>query len=1058
MPSTRRDRKFGLATSVAVKAPVVVASTGFLVLSGSTQIIDGRSASTGERILVKNQSGSTITGSTLNGIYEIRTGDWQRSADCDGFPDLVPGSQVFVTTGSTENDQGGRYFTVDSTSSTDGFIRPDTDAMDWKQLDALLNPKVISTGEVVTSMLADGAVTLVKMADLDSQRFIGRNTTGTGVPESIDMATARTMLGDVGDNITDLVIDHGADPTGIVDASTRIQDAIETRKSVYAPPGHYKTSTQIEFLHVNSTDTSRGQLFYGAGQDVSFIDPTTDFPSTSKVLYLGTGEPGPIIRDIKIAFTSTAPANRAGLPSQPDAIFADATPRFEIENVKITKGMNGIIYNANCGGSLIKNVKLSCFEKNIVIDGSLDTVRIKDVHVWPFDLLASDSTMYQTIFYDSDSRALEVGRCDGLVVEGMTTFGPVTLLRTGTTEFGSTLTGAALSAGAFGQFTDCDFDNFGGLAMELGTITMNGCVFTIGSTLARHAISLGSSNGSTFAMLSVAGCYFLSAVDADAAGPTPNNTLISHAQGHLNVTGCHFDLAGSTMRAIVSFTGGLSEANAMVVTGNTFRNRAATMANAVVIQTLDKCVVVGNKFERIVTPISELTNKDTNTIHGNDYGSTIATSFSDFMELRNISSTRRIVNFQTDNDGAESGPIITIVRKSANAANGDLGGDIRFQMNTANGTGEIMGRILNKLIDNSNGAETGEIVIQAPVGGSLASRMGFSDGVIVGAPIGGYQGSGTINSTGYYVNGALIGTGSGTVTGVTGSAPIVSDGNSVTPNITINTGTESARGALRIATNVETLAAASSTVVLSVQDLATWWAAPGTVLGSITPGAAIIGNLRSSGFQATQGAASLVTNEGHATNGSYTGNVFLSRATRAANAAYNLYVGFSSNLGDKEFQVTGAGVVTADGTITGGGADYAEYFEWDDGNLKNEDRRGHSVILLPNGKIREARRGDRDLIGIVSANPTLTGNAAWNKWHGKYQRDRFGAYILSCKGNRWRNPKFDPKKIYIPRADRQEWGCVGLVGRLRLVKGQPTDPRWLFMGNVSKSIEEWLAR
>ncbi len=1000
MPSTRRDRKFGLATSVAVKAPVVVASTAFLVLSGSTQIIDGRSASTGERILVKNQSGSTITGSTLNGIYEIRTGDWQRSADCDGFPDLVPGSCVFVTTGSTANDQGGRFFTVDSTSSTDGFIRPETDAMDWKQLDALLNPKVISTGEVVTSMLADGAVTLTKMADLDSQRFIGRNTTGTGVPESIDMATARVMLGGVGDNITDLVIDHGADPTGIVDASTRIQDAINTRKSVYAPPGKYKTSTQIDFLHVNSTDTSRGQLFYGAGQDVSFIEPTTDFPSTSKLFNLGTGEPGPQIYDLNIAFTSTAPSSRAGLPTQPDALFVDATPRTEIVNVKITKGMNGIVFYANSGGSLVKNVKLSCFERNIVADGCLDTMRLKDVHIWPFELL-SDSN-YTDIFYDNDSRALEIGRVDGLVVEGMTTFGPVTLLRTGTTEFGSTLTGAALSAGAFGQFTDCDFDHWGGLYIELGNISVSGSIFSIGSTLARYAIQTQSSNGSTRLNLNLSACHFHSAVDADPAGPAPGNILILHSQGYLNMTGCDFELAGSTMRAVVSFTGGVSDALGMTLAGNSFIHRTGGYSNAVVIDTINPSVVTGNTFHNVVTPIASLTNKDTNIISGNTYNSTHPVSFRDYFELRNVSSTRRIVNFQTDNDGADSGPIITIVRKSANAANGDLGGDIRFQMNTANGTGEIMGRILNKLIDNSNGAETGEIVIQAPVGGALASRISISDGILIGSPAGGYKGAGTINSTGYYVNGVLL---AGSTGGVDlSSPPPIGD---VAPNT----------GDFTVVTALNT----------------------GTV--PITSEVSTVSALTLKG-----------------THAGYTGPLHDMTVVRAGHVNYDFMRCRSNNGSDTEFRVSGVGQIFADqGTITSP-ADYAEYFEWDDGNPKNEDRRGHSVILLPNGMIREARRGDLDIFGIVSGNPSFVGNAAWNGWHGKYRFDRFGAYILSCKGNRWRNPKFDPKKIYIPRADRQEWGCVGLVGRLRLVKGQPTDPRWLFMGSVSKSIEEWLVR
>ena len=36
----------------------------------------------------------------------------------------------------------------------------------------------------------------------------------------------------------------------------------------------------------------------------------------------------------------------------------------------------------------------------------------------------------------------------------------------------------------------------------------------------------------------------------------------------------------------------------------------------------------------------------------------------------------------------------------------------------------------------------------------------------------------------------------------------------------------------------------------------------------------------------------------------------------------------------------------ADGAWNGGGADYAEYFEWSDGNTSAEDRRGISVVLV----------------------------------------------------------------------------------------------------------------
>lgn len=54
------------------------------------------------------------------------------------------------------------------------------------------------TGDVTGATaltIADKAVTLVKMADMATASFIGRNTALTGIPEIISVATAKTMLG-----------------------------------------------------------------------------------------------------------------------------------------------------------------------------------------------------------------------------------------------------------------------------------------------------------------------------------------------------------------------------------------------------------------------------------------------------------------------------------------------------------------------------------------------------------------------------------------------------------------------------------------------------------------------------------------------------------------------------------------------------------------------------------------------------------------------------------------------------------------------------------------------
>ena len=206
-----------------------------------------------------------------------------------------------------------------------------------------------------------------------------------------------------------------------------------------------------------------------------------------------------------------------------------------------------------------------------------------------------------------------------------------------------------------------------------------------------------------------------------------------------------------------------------------------------------------------------------------------------------------------------------------------------------------------------------------------------------------------------------------------------------------------------------------------------------------------------------------------ATSASYAGGaVYYAQVARAAANDYYFFIGSSSTSSDNEFVLYGDGNGKCDGAWTGGGADYAEYFEWADSNPDAEDRRGISVVL-DGDKIRPAVAGE-DPIGVISGNPSVVGDAAWNKWSGKYLRDEFGTYILEdyevtdddgntvTQQRRKLNPAYDPDVEYTSREERPEWDCVGLMGKLRLRKGQPTGSRWIKMRDISDSVEEWLVR
>lgn len=244
-------------------------------------------------------------------------------------------------------------------------------------------------------------------------------------------------------------------------------------------------------------------------------------------------------------------------------------------------------------------------------------------------------------------------------------------------------------------------------------------------------------------------------------------------------------------------------------------------------------------------------------------------------------------------------------------------------------------------------------------------------------------------------------------------------------------------------------------------------------------------------------------------NASYGTGILVLACDGASSTGWAFFWAYSSWTGtpDLEFSLRGDGNGFCDGSFTGGGADFAEMCEWSDGNPNGEDRVGYSVTFLGD-KIRIAQPGDR-VFGVVSGNPTVVGNSAWNKWSEKYLRDDFGRYVMedyqvvtfkqivkgepqivrdqdgakrtiisereeevcvaldklngvvpaggivSVQQRRKLNPEWDRAQTYIGRQDRKEWAAVGRCGRVRLRKGQCTKPEWYKIRDISDTVEEW---
>lgn len=174
-----------------------------------------------------------------------------------------------------------------------------------------------------------------------------------------------------------------------------------------------------------------------------------------------------------------------------------------------------------------------------------------------------------------------------------------------------------------------------------------------------------------------------------------------------------------------------------------------------------------------------------------------------------------------------------------------------------------------------------------------------------------------------------------------------------------------------------------------------------------------------------------------------------------------LIVGKGSNKSNRSnaFTVSSAGAGWFAGAVTSTGADYAEYFEWLDGNPDNEDRIG-LIVTLEGDKIKLANDGD-DFIGIISGTAGVLGDNAEHEWKEKFLTDEFGRiiyddpieefaeyteYVDPEDPSTWitvkestgfhvhpkLNPAYDQTKPYISRADRKEWDTVGMLGKLHV--------------------------
>ena len=228
-----------------------------------------------------------------------------------------------------------------------------------------------------------------------------------------------------------------------------------------------------------------------------------------------------------------------------------------------------------------------------------------------------------------------------------------------------------------------------------------------------------------------------------------------------------------------------------------------------------------------------------------------------------------------------------------------------------------------------------------------------------------------------------------------------------------------------------------------------------------------------------------------------------SSATLSTN--WNLIRGFAESGSDdiqktEVFRVDGNGSVFSAKSYFSNKVGYAEFFEWADGNHKNEDRAGFTVALNKNGKLVVADEGDL-VIGVVCKNAAVIGNEKLY-WKSKFQIDKFNqepktkynivewlendtteleSYFTTSLDSEYAMPEnaiefqtdaegddllrnipngivFDESAEYQTRDSRQEWAVVCLLGSVPVYKGQTGNPNWIVLKNINDELELTLIR
>ncbi len=159
------------------------------------------------------------------------------------------------------------------------------------------------------------------------------------------------------------------------------------------------------------------------------IDTTGFVPFT----FTGQAARGAAVRDIAVRQNHGATQDASWAPTAYDYVFklVDCYGGVDFDNVFL-HGVNKGIYCSNSGRLDIRRLRGQVFTCGVEIDQAYDSVRLHNVHFWPF----WSASTYVVRWQQQNGDALLFRRCDGAFIDQLFALGYRSMLRFGSSAYG----------------------------------------------------------------------------------------------------------------------------------------------------------------------------------------------------------------------------------------------------------------------------------------------------------------------------------------------------------------------------------------------------------------------------------------------------------------------------------------------------------------------------------------------------------------------------------------------------------------------------------------------